>query len=34
MGQVVAGVPVDDLAVGQEMELVLDILYTDDDTST
>lgn len=30
LGQVVAGVQVDDLAVGQEMELVLDVLYSDD----
>lgn len=32
MGQVVAGVTVDDLKVGQEMELVVDILFSDDDT--
>jgi uncharacterized OB-fold protein len=31
MGQVVAGVGVDDLEVGQEMELVIDTLYEDDD---
>jgi uncharacterized OB-fold protein len=31
MGQVVAGVSVDDLAVGMEMELVLDTLYTEAD---
>lgn len=29
MGQVVAGVTVDDLRVGQEMELVVDVLYAD-----
>lgn len=32
MGQVVAGVTVDDLRVGQEMELVVDVLFEDDDT--
>jgi uncharacterized OB-fold protein len=32
MGQVVAGVSVDDLHVGDEVELVLDTLYTEDDT--
>ncbi len=31
MGQVVAGVTVDDLAVGTEVEVVLDTLYEDDD---
>jgi len=31
MGQVVAGVTVDDLSVGMEMELVLDTLYTEAD---
>ena len=31
MGQVVAGVTVDDLTVGMEMELVLDTLYTEAD---
>jgi uncharacterized OB-fold protein len=31
MGQVVAGVSVDDLSVGQEVALVLDTLYEDDD---
>jgi hypothetical protein len=31
MGQVVAGVGVEDLQVGQEMELVLDTLYTEAD---
>ncbi len=31
MGQLVAGVSVDDLAVGDEVELVLDTLYEDDD---
>lgn len=31
MGQVVAGVTVDDLAVGTEVELVIDTLYEDDD---
>jgi len=31
MGQVVAGVTVDDLKVGMEMELVLDTLYTEAD---
>ena len=30
MGQVVAGVAVDDLRVGQRMELVVDTLYVDD----
>ncbi len=29
MGQVVAGVTVDDLDVGQEMEVVVDVLYAD-----
>jgi len=32
MGQVVAGITVDDLHVGDEVELVLDTLYTEDDT--
>ena len=32
MGQVVAGVTVDDLHVGQEMELVVDVLFSDDET--
>lgn len=32
MGQVVAGVGVEDLRVGQEMELVIDVLFSDDDT--
>ena len=32
MGQVVAGVSVDDLTVGQEVELVVDVLFSDDDT--
>ncbi len=31
MGQVVAGVGVDDLAVGDEVDLVLDVLYEDND---
>jgi uncharacterized OB-fold protein len=31
MGQVVPGVTVDDLTVGTEVELVLDVLYEDDD---
>ena len=31
MGQLVPGVTVDDLAVGDEVELVLDVLYEDDD---
>jgi len=31
MGQVVPGVKVDDLAVGDEVELVLDTLYEDDE---
>ena len=31
MGQVVPGVSVDDLTVGDEMELVLDTLYEDED---
>jgi uncharacterized OB-fold protein len=31
MGQVVPGVGVDDLSVGDEVELVLDTLYEDDD---
>lgn len=32
MGQVVAGVTVDDLSVGQEVELVVDVLFGDEDT--
>ncbi len=32
MGQVVAGVPVEALTVGQEVELVIDVLFSDDDT--
>src|SRR5580698_201942 len=32
MGQVVHGVTVDDLKVGDEMELVIDTLYQEDDT--
>ena len=32
MGQVVAGVTVDDLKVGDEVELVVDTLYSDGDT--
>ena len=32
MGQMVAGVTVDDLSVGQEVELVIDVLFSDDDT--
>lgn len=32
MGTVVAGVTVDDLRVGQPMELVVDVLYSDDET--
>ena len=31
MGQVVAGVSVDDLHVGQQVELVVDVLFSDDD---
>jgi hypothetical protein len=31
MGQVVAGVGVDDLRVGTQVELVLDTLYEDDE---
>jgi uncharacterized protein len=31
MGQVVPGVGVDDLAIGTEVELVTDVLYSDDD---
>ena len=31
LGQVVPGVSVDDLSVGDEVELVLDTLYEDDD---
>jgi hypothetical protein len=31
MGQVVPGVTVDDLSVGTEVELVVDVLYEDDD---
>lgn len=32
MGQVTAGVSVDDLHVGDEVELVVDVLFSDDDT--
>jgi uncharacterized OB-fold protein len=32
MGQVVAGVTVDDLRVGQRMELVIDVLFREGDT--
>ena len=32
MGTVIAGVTVDDLSVGQEVELVVDVLFSDDDT--
>ena len=32
MGQVVAGVTVDDLRVGRRMELVVDVLFSDDET--
>jgi uncharacterized OB-fold protein len=32
MGQVVGGVTVDDLAVGDEVELVVERLYSEDDT--
>jgi uncharacterized OB-fold protein len=32
MGQVVAGITVDDLAVGDEVELVVEPLYSEDDT--
>ncbi|NLD76390.1 MAG: benzoylsuccinyl-CoA thiolase [Acidimicrobiales bacterium] len=32
MGQMVAGVTVDDLSVGTEVELVVDVLFSDDDT--
>lgn len=32
MGQVVPGVTVADLQVGQEVELVIDVLFSDDDT--
>jgi uncharacterized OB-fold protein len=32
MGQVVGGVTVDDLAVGDEVELVVETLYAEDDT--
>ena len=31
LGQVVSGVSVDDLSVGMEMELALDVLYSDDE---
>lgn len=31
MGQVVAGVTVDDLSVGQPMELVIEVLFADDE---
>jgi len=33
MGQVVAGISVDDLTVGDEVELVVETLYTEDDTN-
>ncbi|KAA0235501.1 MAG: benzoylsuccinyl-CoA thiolase [Actinobacteria bacterium] len=33
LGQVVAGIGVEDLEVGMEMELVLDTLYEDDDNA-
>jgi hypothetical protein len=32
MGQLTAGVTVEDLRVGQEVELVVDVLFSDDDT--
>lgn len=32
MGQMIPGVTVDDLTVGQEVELVVDVLFSDDDT--
>jgi uncharacterized protein len=32
MGQVVPGITVDDLTVGDEVELVVDTLYSEDDT--
>ncbi|MBX3312732.1 MAG: OB-fold domain-containing protein [Actinobacteria bacterium] len=32
MGQVVSGVGIDDLTVGAEMELVVDVLFSDDET--
>lgn len=32
MGQVVAGIGIDDLRVGTEMEMVVDVLYSDDET--
>lgn len=31
LGQVVTGVSVDDLSVGMEMEMVIDVLYSDDE---
>ena len=31
LGQVVAGVSVEELSMGMEMELVIDVLYSDDD---
>lgn len=31
LGQVVAGISVDDLSVGMEMELALDVLYSDEE---
>jgi hypothetical protein len=34
MGQVVPGVSVDDLSVGDEVELVVDTLYTDGESGT
>lgn len=33
LGQVVAGVTVDELALGQEVELVVDTLFTDDEVA-
>ena len=33
LGQVVAGVTVDELALGQEVELVVDTLFTDDEAT-
>lgn len=32
LGQVVAGVTIEDLSIGQPVELVVDTLFTDDDT--
>ena len=31
LGQVVAGVSVDELSVGMEMELAIDVLYSDEE---